>query len=101
MGIGQATNARCARNGGAIMNRGTKKHCTVGARVQIRAYSDLWMQGALVGTVERFIQGSGDYLAAGDPRGASMFVVRLDHPQVKRLHRFIADDCTYIKAVQS
>jgi hypothetical protein len=79
------------------MKIGTKNHVTVGARVQIPAYSDLWMQGARAGTVERFIKGSGSYLDANDPRGASIFIVRLDHPQVKRLHRFIADDCQYIK----
>jgi hypothetical protein len=72
------------------MKIGTKNHVTIGARVQIPAYSDLCVR---VGTVERFIKGSGSYLAANDPRGASIFVVRLD----KRLHRFVADDCQYIK----
>ena len=79
------------------MKRGTKNHVTVGKRVQIPAYSDLWMQGARFGTIERFIAGNGNYLAAHDPRAADIFVIRLDHPQVKRLHRFIADDCTYIR----
>ena len=75
---------------------GTKNHPTVGKRVEIPAYADLWMRGARFGTVERFIEGKGNYVQAGDPRGADIFVIRLEHPQVKRLARFIADDCKYI-----
>ena len=74
---------------------GTTKHCTVGKRIEIPAYADLWMRGARFGTVERFITGSGNYVGANDPRGADVFVVRMDHPQVKKLARFIADDCRF------
>ncbi len=77
------------------MTIGTKNHVTVGKRVQIPAYADLWMQGARFGTVERFIAGKGSYLAANDPRGADIFVIRMDHPQVRKPVRFIADDCTF------
>jgi hypothetical protein len=75
------------------MKLGTKNNPCVGKRVQVPAYSYLWMRGARYGTVERVIEGTGNYLA---PRGASLFVVRLDHPQVKRLARFIADDCSFV-----
>lgn len=81
------------------MKRGTTKHVSVGKRIQIPAYSDMWMRGARFGTVERFIQGSGNYLSAKDPRGADIFVVKMDHPQVKRLQRFIADDCQYVRGI--
>jgi hypothetical protein len=77
------------------MARGTTKHPSVGKRVQIPAYSDLWMRGARFGTVERVIIRSNNYLAARDIRGADIFVVRMDHPSVKRPARFIADDCSY------
>lgn len=78
------------------MRNGTKNHPTVGKRVEIPAYADLWMRGARFGTVERFIEGRGNYIDPRDPRGASVFVVRMDHPQVKRPARFIADDCRYL-----
>ena len=77
------------------MANGTKNHVTVGKRVQVPAYSDAWMRGARFGTVERFIAGSGRYLAARDPRGADIFVVRMDAPAYKRPLCFIADDCQY------
>jgi hypothetical protein len=77
------------------VRHGTKNHPTVGKRVQLPAYTDLWVRGARFGTVERFVEGRGNYLQAKDPRGADIFVVRVDHPQVRHLHRFIADDCTY------
>lgn len=80
------------------MKRGTAKHRAVGARVQIPAYSDLWMRGARFGTIERVIEASGNYVQANDPRGATLFVIRLDHPQVnRRTYRFIAQDCEYIR----
>lgn len=78
------------------MKRGTKNHVCVGKRVEIPAYCDLWMQGARFGTVERVIEGMGNYLEPHDPRGATIFAVRMDNPQVKRLVRVIADDCRYI-----
>lgn len=79
------------------MKIGTKNHACVGKRVQVPAYSDLWMRGARFGTVERVIEASGNYVDPRDPRGAAVFVIRMDHPQVKRLARFIADDCTFVK----
>ncbi len=78
------------------MATGTKTHPCAGKRVQIPAYTDLWMRGARFGTVERVALGSGNYLDPRDPRGTDVFVVRLDHPQVKRLHYFTADDCTFV-----
>lgn len=76
---------------------GTTKSPAVGKRVEIPAYCDLWMQGARFGTVERVRLGSGNYVQAGDPRGADRFGVRMDHPQVKRLVWVIADDCRYVR----
>jgi hypothetical protein len=78
------------------LKRGTTKHVCVGKRVQIPAYTDLWMRGARFGTIERVIEGKGNYLDPKDPRGADIFVVRMDHPQVKRLARVFADDCSYV-----
>lgn len=78
------------------MKIGTKNHATVGSRIEIPAYTDLWMRGARFGTVERFIAGSGKYLGARDIRSADIFVVKMDHPQVKKLVRVIADDCKYL-----
>jgi hypothetical protein len=75
---------------------GTTNHECVGKRVQIPAYTDLWMRGARYGTIKRVIPGGGNYLAANDPRGATIFVVRMDHPEVKKLARFIADDCKFV-----
>lgn len=75
---------------------GTKNHPSVGKRIRIPAYTDLWMRGATTGTIEYVALGKGNYLQAHDPRGADIFVVRMDHPQVKRLQRFIAGDCQYI-----
>lgn len=78
------------------MPAGTAKHCCVGKRVQIPAYSDLWMRGARVGTVTRVKVFSDRYLAARDPRGADRFQVQLDHAAVKKPHWFIADDCQFV-----
>lgn len=76
---------------------GITKHICVGKRVEIPAYADLWMMGARTGTIERVAPGSGNYITPNDPRGATLFAVRLDHPQVnKRLYRFIADDCRFL-----
>jgi hypothetical protein len=78
------------------MKRGTKNHPCVGKRVRIPVYTDLWMRGATHGTIVRVIEGTGNYLDPRDPRGATIFVVKMDHPQVKRLARVIADDCSYV-----
>lgn len=79
------------------MKLGTTKHRAVGSRVEIPAYCDLWMRGARTGTVERVVEGKGNYLDPRDPHGATLFCVRMDHPQVRRLARVIADDCRYIR----
>jgi len=79
------------------MKLGTKNHRSVGKRVQIPAYTDLWMRGARFGTVERFIAGSRGYLDPHDPRAADIFVIRMDHPAARKLVRVIADDCTFIE----
>lgn len=78
------------------MRIGTKNHPHVGRRVQIPAYTDLWMRGARFGTIERVIIGKGSYLDPKDPRGATLYSVRLDHPQVKRAARVIAADCSMV-----
>ena len=78
------------------MAQGTTNHPAVGKRVEIPAYCDLWMRGARFGRVERVKLGTGDYLQAGDTRGADHFAIRMDHPQVKRLQWVIADDCRYL-----
>lgn len=77
------------------MTKGTAKHGMVGKQVQIPAYCDLWMQGARHGTIERVAVGRGAYLDPRDPRGATRYGVRMDHPAVKRLAWVIADDCAH------
>lgn len=79
------------------MARGTTKSPAVGRRVEIPAYTDLWMRGARFGTVARVVEGKGNYLDPRDPRGADRFGVRMDHPAVKRLAWVIADDCRYVQ----
>jgi hypothetical protein len=78
------------------MARGTTKHWSVGKRVEIPAYCDLWMQGARTGTVTRFIEGKGDYLCANDARASNLLVVRMDNTRVKRLARVVFDDCKFL-----
>lgn len=78
------------------MAHGTTKHPCAGKRVEIPAYCDLWMRGARFGTVTRVVEGKGNFLDPKDPRGATIFAVRMDHPQVKKLVRVIADDCRII-----
>jgi hypothetical protein len=75
---------------------GTTKDYRVGKRVQIPAYTDLWMRGARFGTIERVITPSGNYVQANDPRGLVRFVVRMDSASVKRPVRVIGDDCTWV-----
>lgn len=77
------------------MKRGTKNHVCVGKRIQVPAYSDCWMRGARFGTVERVIVGDKSYLSPRDPRGADIFIVRLDAPQIRVPLAFFADDCSY------
>lgn len=74
---------------------GTTKHRACGSRVQIPAYTDTWMRGARFGTVERVKEGKGSYLDPRDPRGATRFGVRMDHPAINGLVWCIAGDCTY------
>jgi len=49
----------------------------IGLRVELSPACDLWMRGAKFGTVVDVKQG--------------LLVVRMDHPQVKRLQRFTSD----------
>jgi hypothetical protein len=77
------------------MTRGTTKHVCVGKRVEIPVYTDMWMRGARFGTITRVIIGKGSYLDPKDVRGLDIFVVALDHTQIKTPHQFIADDCTW------
>jgi len=51
------------------------------------------MRGARHGTIERVVVGKGSYLDPKDPRGATLYGVRMDHPGVKQLAWVIADDC--------
>ena len=78
-----------------MARRSTTDHPAVGKRVQIPAYTDLWMRGARFGTVERFNAG-GNFIDPRDVRGRDVFVVRMDHPQVTKPARVYADDCTFV-----
>lgn len=75
---------------------GTTKNPRVGSRVEIPAYCDLWMRWARHGVVARVREGRGSYLDPRDPRGATRYGVRMDHPQVKQLVWVIADDCRHV-----
>lgn len=78
------------------MARGTTKSPCVGLRVEIPAYTDMWMRGARFGTIARVRHCNGRYLGVSDPRGAGLFAVRMDHPSIKKLAWFIADECRYL-----
>lgn len=55
-------------------------------RVEIHPSFDLWMRGARFGTVVREYKSS--------KTGLNMVAVKMDHPQVKGLFRFPAEDVT-------
>lgn len=74
------------------MPRGTIKSPAVGARVQIPAYSDLWMRGARFGIVKRV-----QLAKPGVAPHRDLFGVQMDHPQVTGLAWFVADDCSYAR----
>lgn len=62
-----------------------------GARIEIPVHYDLWMRGARFGkvtVVRRGKQGQSAYL-----------LVKLDHPQVRRLLRLWAPDVEYAKVI--
>lgn len=71
------------------MTIGTTKHPAVGERVQVPAYLDIWMRGARYGEVARVQSGMG-------ANGPTLFGVKMDHPQVKRLIWCKSEDCTAI-----
>lgn len=77
---------------------GTTKHPACGRRVEIPAYSDMWMRGARFGVVVRVVDRSKSrYLDPRDPRGQTLFRVRLEHPQAgERLRGYAADDCRFL-----
>lgn len=60
-------------------------------RVQIPAYTDRWMMGDRYGEVIKVRPGK-SYLDPKDPRGRTLFVVKLD--KSGKTVRVIADDCT-------
>jgi hypothetical protein len=53
-------------------------------RVEISPHFDLWMRGARFGTVVR------EYKSP--KTGERMVAVKMDHPQVRRFFRCLADD---------
>lgn len=70
------------------MPLGTTKHPAVGTRVELPAWSDQWMRGARFGTVARVIDRSNKrFLDPRDLRSQDIWLVRCDHPQIKRLYR--------------
>ena len=78
-----------------LTRKTTSKHPSVGRRVQIPAYTDMWMRGARFGTIKRVTEG-GDFIDPNDPRGRTIFHVQMDHPQIKRPVKVIADDCAFV-----
>lgn len=66
---------------------------TKGDRVQVPVHSDLWMRGARFGTVTRVYRYWRDGLGAPGSFDRVLVAVRMDHPSVKRLGRFLASDC--------
>lgn len=60
-------------------------------RVQIPAYTDMWARGARFGTVIDTYR-----LTKGARQGQLIAVVKMDHPQVKKLVRVFLDDCTVV-----
>lgn len=64
----------------------------IGQRVEIPVHYDLWMQGARFGEITAFRHGR-------DGK-SDCYVIKMDHPQVKRRVRLWRLDWTYAKAVQ-
>lgn len=63
----------------------------IGASVEIPVHYDLWMRGAFTGTVVG--------RRKGKPGLSACLVVRMNHPQVKRLCKVWAHDVPYMKKV--
>lgn len=64
-----------------------KNHPAAGVRCEIHPGSDLWMRGARFGVVQRVVtRGAGN---------EEICEIRMDHPQVKRLHRQYYADCSF------
>lgn len=57
----------------------------IGSRVQISPSFDLWVRGARYGTIKG---------AELDKHGREIVIVRMDHPQVRKLQRFFPVDLT-------
>lgn len=62
----------------------------MGTRVQIPAWSDLWMRGARYGEIVK------TYRKRNTHSTEMIAVVKMDHPQVKKPVKFLLDDLTVV-----
>lgn len=53
----------------------------IGSRIELHPACDLWMRGARYGTIAK----------VADDNGTPVAVVRMDHPQVRKLQRIPAE----------
>ncbi len=65
---------------------------SVGQRIEIPVHYDLWMRGACFGVITAFRHGK--------PGQSDYYIVKMDHPQVKRRLRLWSLDWDYAKAVR-
>jgi hypothetical protein len=68
-----------------------QKPFKIGQRIEIPVHYDMWMRGARLGEITAFRNGSGGY--------SDHFLVKMDHPQVKRRLKLWALDWDYAKLV--
>lgn len=67
------------------------KPLKIGQRIEIPVYYDLWMRGARFGEITQ-------YRKAKEGRSAH-YLVKIDHPQVKRRLKLWALDFDYVKII--
>jgi hypothetical protein len=62
-----------------------------GMRIEIPVHYDTWMRGAKFGTITQYRKGKEGYL--------DYWLVKMDHPQIKRRLKLWAIDCDYAKVI--
>ena len=61
----------------------------IGTRIEIPVHYDLWMQGAQTGTITAFRRGK--------PGESDHYLVKMDHPEVKKRLKLWRLDWEYVK----
>lgn len=63
----------------------------IGTRIEIPVHYDLWMQGATHGTITAFRHGK--------PGQSDYYLVKMDHPEVKKHLKLWRLDWDYVKII--